>query len=77
MASCNCKQTELTVVLRLPIACVHRRVKREKAKSRGIHTAHGSTEVCGECRSRMRAQDDGWQIDLENNPSCTCKAANS
>lgn len=69
MTSCGCPKTEVIVVLRLPVACIH---KRAKVKRQEIRDACSAGHICDECRAQMVAQDDGWQIDLENSPACAC-----
>ncbi|HWT03304.1 MAG TPA: hypothetical protein VN256_23830 [Pyrinomonadaceae bacterium] len=70
MTSCGCPQQEVTVVLHIPIACVH---KRGKVKKQVTRVMRPKTAVCDDCRSLMAAQDDGWQIDMETNGPCGCQ----
>ena len=70
MNTCRCTQTEITVVVRLLILCVYHRRKAETHKVNRL--ARVITKICDSCRDQMRAQDDGWTIDLENGSACSC-----
>jgi hypothetical protein len=68
---CKCPVQEVTVVLRLPIACVHKRLK-VKVKEQAVKVAQTKARICDDCRAKMAAQDDGWQIDMETEQPRNC-----
>lgn len=70
MASCDCTRAEITLVVHIPILCVHQRSKVKKQQIRDARKK--TTGICDDCRERMRAADDGWGTNLENSSSCTC-----
>lgn len=70
MATCDCPQMTVVVVMSQPIACIHKR--KARVKEQKTVAADKAKKVCEVCLSQMAAQDDGWQIDTIGGPTCAC-----
>ncbi len=69
MLSCDCPREVVTIVLQLPLHCIH---NKEKARKKEIQAAIPRARVglCDDCKDQTRASDEGMVTGANLYPDC-------